>query len=381
MRTLLVITRQPSIAHAVQTVLDPVKFQLITKEAIGEAEFLLSRGAIDATILDAELTDARAIRLIEEVKSFAPGCPILMYAGEKQWEWEEDAYLQGVQHVLTKPIRGKLLQSLLNRLFPSTEEKPAAAVPELEQAEPFRTRAPHQQRTELVRIEALRAQQIAQRPLTPHLLDQRQPRRAHARLQLRGARLRGDLQALQQRFGHVPLQRGAHVAIEVRRGRRGREATVRERLEPRFERQFALEDEARARDSAGLRRSEARHHAIDHARRGRGDRRRGRTSRRRNSRLRRLICCSGRAREQVRKGAEQARAEEREHAHAGSDPHESRVRKAASSLQLGRLPATRKAAHCCCAAAARSPRLRARWSRAAVSNRATRAALSRTRRR
>jgi signal transduction histidine kinase len=121
MRTLLVITRQVSLAHAVQTVLDPVKFQLITKEAIGEAEFLLSRGAIDATILDAELTDARAIRLIEELKTFAPGCPILIYAGEKQWEWEEDAYLLGVEHVLSKPVRGKLLNTLLDRLFPNHE--------------------------------------------------------------------------------------------------------------------------------------------------------------------------------------------------------------------------------------------------------------------
>lgn len=121
MRTLLVITRQTSLAQAVQTVLDPIKFQLITKEAIAEAEFLLSRGAIDAAILDAELTDARAIRLIEEVKSFAPGCPILMYAGEKQWEWEEDAYLLGVEHVLSKPVRGKLLNTLLDRLFPNHE--------------------------------------------------------------------------------------------------------------------------------------------------------------------------------------------------------------------------------------------------------------------
>src|SRR5580692_8010750 len=121
MRTLLVITRQPSLAHAVQTVLDPGKFQIITKEAIAEAEFLLSRGAIDATILDAELTDARAIRLIEELRTFAPGCPILIYAGEKQWEWEEDAYLLGVEHILTKPVRGKLLNTLLERLFPSHE--------------------------------------------------------------------------------------------------------------------------------------------------------------------------------------------------------------------------------------------------------------------
>ena len=121
MRTLLIITRQLSLASAVQTVLDPVKFQLITKEAIAEAEFLLSRGAIDATILDAELTDTRAIRLIEELKTFAPGCPILIYASEKQWEWEEDAYLLGVEHILKKPVRGKLLNTLLERLFPSHE--------------------------------------------------------------------------------------------------------------------------------------------------------------------------------------------------------------------------------------------------------------------
>lgn len=127
MRTLLVITKQPSLANAVQTVLDPIKFQLITKEAVGEAEFLLSRGAIDATILDVELTDTRAIRVIEELRSFAPGGPILIYAGEKQWEWEEDAYLLGVEHVLTKPVRAKLLNTLLDRLFPQHEPAKALA--------------------------------------------------------------------------------------------------------------------------------------------------------------------------------------------------------------------------------------------------------------
>ena len=121
MRTLLVITKQPSLAAAVATVLDTAKFQLITKEAVGEAEFLLSRGAIDAAILDVELTDARAVRLIEELKSFAPDCPILIYTGDAQWEWEEDAYLLGVAHVLTKPVRGKLLNTLLDRLFPDDE--------------------------------------------------------------------------------------------------------------------------------------------------------------------------------------------------------------------------------------------------------------------
>src|SRR5688500_17046549 len=129
MRTLLIITKQASLAEAVQTVLDPIKFQLITKEAVGEAEFLLSRGAIDATILDVELTDTRAIRVIEELRGFAPGGHILIYTGEKQWEWEEDAYLLGVEHVLTKPVRGKLLNTLLERLFPENEA-PKALVPQ-----------------------------------------------------------------------------------------------------------------------------------------------------------------------------------------------------------------------------------------------------------
>ena len=129
MRTLLVVTKQASLATAIQAVLDPIRFQLITKEEVAEAEFLLGRGAIDAVLLDVELTDSRATRSIEETKSFAPGCPVLVYAGAKQWEWEEDAYLLGVAHVLTKPVRGKLLNTLLSRLFPEHDTRPALASP------------------------------------------------------------------------------------------------------------------------------------------------------------------------------------------------------------------------------------------------------------
>ena len=55
MRTLLVITKQSSLASAVASALDPQKFQIITKEAVGEAEFLLSRGAIDASRSGAQI--------------------------------------------------------------------------------------------------------------------------------------------------------------------------------------------------------------------------------------------------------------------------------------------------------------------------------------
>src|SRR4051812_22320481 len=104
MRTLLVVTRQPSMATAIEAVLDATHFQLIVKEDVADAEFLLVRGAIDAAILELELTETKAIRTIVEIKSFAPGCPVIVYTTSKQWEWEEDAYLHGVQNVLTKPV-------------------------------------------------------------------------------------------------------------------------------------------------------------------------------------------------------------------------------------------------------------------------------------
>lgn len=151
MRTVLVISRQSSFGAALGSVLDPGKFQLLVKEAIGDAEFLLVRGAIDVTILDLELTDARSVRAIEELKSYAPSCPIFVYAGGKQWEWEEDAYLLGVENVLTKPVRGKLLNTLLHRLFPDHEAKHQAV------AAPAPERAPARPQHEPLRaLEALR---------------------------------------------------------------------------------------------------------------------------------------------------------------------------------------------------------------------------------
>ena len=131
MRTLLILTKQPLLAAAIQAVLDQTKYQIVAKEDVWEAESLLTRGAIDASILDVELTDVRAVRLIEEMKNCAPGCPILIYTGAKQIEWEEDAYMLGVSHILTKPVRGKLLNMLLDRCFRDAEQKapPAEAAP------------------------------------------------------------------------------------------------------------------------------------------------------------------------------------------------------------------------------------------------------------
>ena len=124
MKTLLILTRQPSMSSAIQSVLDLQRYQIVTKQDARDADSLLLRGVIDATILDADLTDVKAVRSIEEIRKSAPDCPILIYAGAKQWEWEENAYLLGVEHVLMKPVRAKMLNMLLDRVFKEPEHKP-----------------------------------------------------------------------------------------------------------------------------------------------------------------------------------------------------------------------------------------------------------------
>ncbi len=151
MKTLLILTKQPALSAAIQAVLDSARYQIVTKEEAWEAESLLSRGAIDTTILDLELTDVRAIRMIEEVKRAAPACPLLVYAGARQWEWEEDAYMLGVTHVLAKPVRAKLLNTLLERTF-REQEKETSTV----EAAPVVTRRAYHETDHVRALEALR---------------------------------------------------------------------------------------------------------------------------------------------------------------------------------------------------------------------------------
>src|SRR5581483_9165964 len=154
MRTVLILTKLPPFASAIEASLDPSQYQLIAKEDIWEAESLLSRGAIDAVILDVELTDVRAIRAIEQVRQAAPNAPVIVYTGAKQWEWEEDAYMLGISHVIAKPVRAKLLNTLLERSFAEQDQKSrsSAITPQATQSSrPMPTQSDHFRALEALR--------------------------------------------------------------------------------------------------------------------------------------------------------------------------------------------------------------------------------------
>src|SRR5271170_2509284 len=103
MRTVLVIAPNPALAAAVRHALGPEHYRVIEQADLREDELRLSAAAVDACVFDVDLTTVEPIRHIERLRRVLPRCPIILYATDAQRSWEEDAWLLGVNHILSKP--------------------------------------------------------------------------------------------------------------------------------------------------------------------------------------------------------------------------------------------------------------------------------------
>lgn len=117
MKTVLVLAEHPDSAEAVRSALNPEQCRVVHRTSLEEAEPLLAHGLVDLSILDVELSGVQGVWAIEKLRRRAPKCPVLLLAGARQGEWEEEAYLQGVSQILTKPVRPRMLQTLVERLL------------------------------------------------------------------------------------------------------------------------------------------------------------------------------------------------------------------------------------------------------------------------
>jgi signal transduction histidine kinase/DNA-binding NarL/FixJ family response regulator len=120
MKTLLVLAEHPDLAEAVRAGISTDQYRVVHRSGLDEAEPLLAHGLADLCILDIELSTPPGLWVVEKLRRRAPKCPVIVYTGTRAWEWEEEAYLQGVTHVLTKPVRSRMLAALLDRLWPAT---------------------------------------------------------------------------------------------------------------------------------------------------------------------------------------------------------------------------------------------------------------------
>lgn len=132
MKTLLVLSPHPETAEAIRTALNPELYRVIHRLGQTEADPMLGHNLAHAVIVDIEFDGLQGMWMVERIRRRDSRCPIIVYTAAKQSEWEEEAYLRGVSHVLSKPIRGRALAAVLERICAS----PAApAVPMLPRPE------------------------------------------------------------------------------------------------------------------------------------------------------------------------------------------------------------------------------------------------------
>ncbi len=125
MKTILVLSSHPNFADTIRAGLEPEQYRVIHRLNVDEAEPLLEHDLAGACILDVDLMGVEGVWVIERLRRHAAKTPIIAYTADNQSEWEEEAFLHGVTHVLTKPVRPRLLNSLLERLWNVTP----AAIP------------------------------------------------------------------------------------------------------------------------------------------------------------------------------------------------------------------------------------------------------------
>ena len=123
MKTLLVIAEHPDFAEAIRAAVNPESYRVVHRVNLDEAEPLLHASLFSGCVIDAEAGGAQWMWMIEKLRRRAPHCPIIVYTGAKAWEWEEEAYLMGVAHVVVKPVRARMVNAILDRAL----SQPAAA--------------------------------------------------------------------------------------------------------------------------------------------------------------------------------------------------------------------------------------------------------------
>jgi nitrogen-specific signal transduction histidine kinase/DNA-binding NarL/FixJ family response regulator len=116
MKTILVLSPHPVFAENVQASLDTASIRIIHRLNASECEPLLVHGLVTACILDADLLGVESVWVIESLRRFNSKVPLIAYTEKNSPEWEEEVFLRGVTQVLPKPVRSRLLNSILEKL-------------------------------------------------------------------------------------------------------------------------------------------------------------------------------------------------------------------------------------------------------------------------
>lgn len=134
MKTVCAISNHPELSGMLKSVLPAGEFRVIAQEEWSDDLARVTGAILDVIALEVDLTGVDSIRLLDKIRNRLPNCPVYIFAGQRQPDWEEEAYLHGAKHVFIKPVRGRLVLELFSReevsnAFASGGASEFAAVP------------------------------------------------------------------------------------------------------------------------------------------------------------------------------------------------------------------------------------------------------------
>jgi len=141
MNRILVIAAHAHTAESLKTLLPAERFSIVHLPRAELIRETLPPSCIDLCLLDTDLIDAGAIRLVDEVRRHLPDVPLVASSSTSLREWEEDAILHGVAFILKKPLRSTLVITVFDRLLTgeprlAQRSSPGEAQPRLIQESP-----------------------------------------------------------------------------------------------------------------------------------------------------------------------------------------------------------------------------------------------------
>jgi signal transduction histidine kinase/DNA-binding NarL/FixJ family response regulator len=129
MKTILVLSSHPDFAEEIRAGLNIGQYRVVHRLSVDEAEPLLAHGLVAVCILDADLMGVELVWAVDRLRRFDLRSPIIVYTSTNESAWEEEAFLHGVAHVLTKPVRARLLNTVLERLTNSAVQRTVPVAP------------------------------------------------------------------------------------------------------------------------------------------------------------------------------------------------------------------------------------------------------------